>query len=119
MTKEKKFYIDEYNEIRNTLSKEEFADTIIMLPPAICFYISKLKVANENSNIEMIRDYLIWKKHFGKLPVENNELLEKQEKFYQALYEKYDLKKEDVDIKNIIETLGIKTKIKQLERKAS
>ena len=119
MNKEKQFYIDEFNELRKKLTKEEFTDSILMLPPTICFYISKLKKADENSNLEMVRDYLIWKEFFGKLPIESNEMLEKQEKFYQALYEKYDLKKDNVDIKHIVDTLNIKTKVKKFERKAS
>lgn len=85
---EQEAVIIEYNKIRENMESEELLSSVLELPVAVSGYIIKLKEATKEDDLEKVRDYLIWKKYFAKLPVAE-EISELKEEFYEILHAKY------------------------------
>ncbi len=95
---EKMKVIELYNKVRSSMTLDEFHESIQELPPCITFYIIPLKQADIDSDVEKIKDYLIWREYFMEVPVLDPEKAKIKEEFYHAMYKKHI--SDDVNTKN-------------------
>lgn len=114
---QKEAIIIEYNKMREEMDSKELLNSVLELPPFISFYIVKLKKATFESDLDKVKDYIIWKKYYAELPTAK-EIYDLKQEFYDMLYVKYDNSGKDRIIgSEKLEKIVIKTEAKLLQKK--